>query len=214
MPVDIMETDRHQPGRFGLFNIQERIEAVGGHFAVISSVGEGTSVTLTVLSNTVQSLPAASVSGETPQIQSPPVAASPRLRILLVDDHAMVRQGLRSVLESYTDLEVVGEAGDGEAAITLSDTLHPDVVVMDINMPIVDGIEATRQIIVRHPDMIVIGLSVQNERHIEDMVLNAGAAVFVTKERAAVQLYEAIVASVRLQSGQGLQLKPQEGVDP
>jgi DNA-binding NarL/FixJ family response regulator len=109
----------------------------------------------------------------------------------------MVRQGLRSVLESYHDLEVIGEAGDGETAMDLTDQLQPDVVVMDINMPRVDGIEATREIVARHPDIIVIGLSVQNERHIEEMMVNAGAAVFVTKERAAVQLYEAIISSIR-----------------
>ena len=123
--------------------------------------------------------------------------SSPRLRVLLVDDHAMVRQGLRSVLDSYEDLEVIGEAGDGEAAISLAATLQPDVVVMDINMPRVDGIEATRRIVSTHPDIVIIGLSVQNERHIEEAMLNAGAAVFVTKERAAVQLYEAIVSTVR-----------------
>ena len=126
-----------------------------------------------------------------------PKLSSPRLRILLVDDHAMVRQGLRSVLESYTDLEVVGEAGDGEAAISIAAALKPDVVVMDINMPRIDGIEATRHILEEHPDVVVIGLSVQNEPHIEDAMLKAGAAVFVTKERAAVQLYEAIVSTMR-----------------
>jgi DNA-binding NarL/FixJ family response regulator len=109
----------------------------------------------------------------------------------------MVRQGLRSVLEGYHDLEVIGEGGDGEAAVSLTDELQPDVVVMDINMPKIDGIEATRRILDRHPDMIIIGLSVQNEHHIEEMMIHAGAAVFVTKERAAVQLYEAIISSVR-----------------
>lgn len=191
------ETDVHQPGRFGLFNVQERIEAAGGHFNLTSSKGEGTSISLTVPSGNLQ--PPAQAPGveEKQQREVSPVGSSHRLRILLVDDHEMVRQGLRSVLENYHDLEVIGEAGDGEAAMDLTDQLQPDVVVMDINMPRVDGIEATREIVARHPDIIVIGLSVQNERHIGEMMVNAGAAVFVTKERAAVQLYEAIISSVR-----------------
>jgi PAS domain S-box-containing protein len=197
-PTAVNEPDRHhQPGRFGLFNVQERIEAVGGHFDLDSSPEAGTTVALTVPSQPPEAPADAPDTEETARADSPPVLASQRLRILLVDDHAMVRQGLRSVLESYRDLEVIGEAGDGESAMNLTDSLRPDVVVMDINMPKVDGIEATRQIVARHPEVVIIGLSVQNEHHIEEMMVNAGAAVFVTKERAAVQLYEAIISSVR-----------------
>ncbi len=196
-PTAIMETDRQQPGRFGLFNVQERIEAVGGHFDMISCEGEGTSITLSAPSDKPQSSIQPPAIKDRRHSEPSPISASPRLRILLVDDHAMVRQGLRSVLESYHDLEVVGEAGDGEAAVNMTAALLPDVVVMDINMPKIDGIEATRQIVARHPDIVVIGLSVQNEHHVEEVMLNAGAAVFVTKERAAGQLYEAIISTIR-----------------
>jgi PAS domain S-box-containing protein len=199
-PDILLETDRHHPGRFGLFNVQERIEAVGGKLRLTSAVGSGTTITLNAplnppsdsTDNTGIALP-----DHRPETSHTP---SQRLRILLVDDHAMVRQGLRSVLESYNDLEVVGEAGDGAAAISIAAALKPDVVVMDINMPKIDGIEATRHIVGEHPDVVVIGLSVQNERHIEEAMLKAGAAVFVTKERAAGQLYEAIVSTVRTRS--------------
>lgn len=195
-PDTLQETDRDHPGQFGLFNVQERVEAIGGHLSLLSAEGRGTAVTITVPVDTsspsMVPLTAADMQQERTRI--PP---SQRLRVLLVDDHAMVRQGLRSVLDSYEDLDVIGEAGDGEAAIRLATTLQPDVVVMDINMPRVDGIEATRRILSAHSDIVIIGLSVQNERHIEEAMLNAGAAVFVTKERAAVQLYEAIVSTVR-----------------
>lgn len=196
-PAMLLDTERHHPGRFGLFNVQERIEAIGGTLSLKSAEGAGTTITLSA-----PLVPAPDSAAESPLPHSddiPGVAHTPshRLRILLVDDHAMVRQGLRSVLESYPDLEVVGEAGDGGAAISIAAALKPDVVVMDINMPKIDGIEATRHIIGEHPDVVVIGLSVQNERHIEDAMLKAGAAVFVTKERAAGQLYEAIVSTVR-----------------
>ncbi|ULA58673.1 MAG: conserved membrane protein of unknown function [Nitrospira sp.] len=196
-PAILLDTDRHHPGRFGLFNVQERIEAIGGTLNLKSSEGSGTAITLSV--PLVSSPDSAAESNLPLPDHVPDVLHTPsqRLRILLVDDHAMVRQGLRSVLESYTDLEVVGEAGDGGAAIRIAAALKPDVIVMDINMPKIDGIEATRHILAQHPDVVVIGLSVQNERHIEEAMLKAGAAVFVTKERAAGQLYEAIVSTVR-----------------
>ena len=196
-PAVMMENDRHHPGRFGLFNVQERIEAVGGRLDLVSGKGEGTSISLTAPLGTSAPSAHAPTSKHALKRAASPIPPSQRLRILLVDDHAMVRQGLRSVLENYQDLEVIGEAGDGESAIALASSLKPDVVVMDINMPKIDGIEATRHIVSNHPDIVVIGLSVQNERHVEEAMLNAGAAVFVTKERAAVQLYEAITSTVR-----------------
>ncbi|GAB1721915.1 MAG: PAS domain S-box protein [Nitrospira sp. CR1.1] len=196
-PAILQDTDRQHPGRFGLFNVQERIEAVGGCLSLTSAVGSGTAVTLSAPLNPPSDSTSESSMALPEPVPDTPHPPSHRLRILLVDDHAMVRQGLRSVLESYTDLEVVGEAGDGDAAISIAAALKPDVVVMDINMPKIDGIEATRHILSEHPDVVVIGLSVQNERHIEDAMLKAGAAVFVTKECAAGQLYEAIVSTVR-----------------
>ena len=196
-PDTLLDTDRHHPGRFGLFNVQERVEAIGGAFSLKSSVSSGTTITLSAPLNPTPDAPPETSMAISDQVPGVPQSPSQRLRILLVDDHAMVRQGLRSVLESYHDLEVVGEAGDGGAAIGIAAALKPDVVVMDINMPKIDGIEATRHIVNEHPDVVVIGLSVQNERHIEEAMLKAGAAVFVTKERAAGQLYEAIVSTVR-----------------
>lgn len=197
-PAVLMETDRNHPDRFGLFNVQERIEAVGGHLNLVSATGEGTSIFLTVpLGTSAQPAEASTATRAKQHPAGSPIPPSQRLHILLVDDHAMVRQGLRSVLENYQDLEVIGEAGDGESAIMLTTALKPDVVVMDINMPKIDGIEATRRIVSHYPDIVVIGLSIQNERHVEDAMLQAGAVAFLTKERAAVQLYEAIISSVR-----------------
>lgn len=195
-PDILLENDRDHPGKFGLFNVQERVEAIGGHLSLISGDGRGTTVTLTVPIDSIEPSAQVIAAEQVHQSRAREESAQ-RLTVLLVDDHAMVRQGLRSVLESYQDLEVIGEAGDGEAAISQAMALEPDVVVMDINMPKIDGIEATRQILSTHPDIVIIGLSVQNERHIEDAMLGAGAAAFVTKERAAIQLYEAIVSTVR-----------------
>jgi DNA-binding NarL/FixJ family response regulator len=104
----------------------------------------------------------------------------------------MVRQGLRSVLESYDDVDVVGEASNGQEAVSTIEQWKPAVVVMDINMPKKNGIEATTEIKARWPDIIVIGLSVNpggaNSRAME----KAGATLLLTKEAAVVHLYQAI----------------------
>lgn len=104
----------------------------------------------------------------------------------------MVRQGLRSVLDSYADVEVVGEAADGEEAIAAVAKWRPAVVVMDINMPKLNGIEATGRIKARHPEVVVIGLSVQSGHEPKEAMLKAGAAVLLTKEAAVERLYDSI----------------------
>ena len=114
------------------------------------------------------------------------------IRVLLVDDHAMVRQGLRSVLEGYHDLQVVGEAQDGMEAVELARVLQPDVVVMDVNMPRLDGIQATSKVKHLYPATVVIGLSVNGARQVEEAMHEAGASAFLTKESVADQLYQAI----------------------
>ena len=92
-----------------------------------------------------------------------------RLRLLIVDDHAMFRDGLRAVLEHADDMELVGEAGDGETAITLAAELQPDIVLMDLHMPGLGGIEATRIITAAHPRIKIIALSMyQDDRLINE----------------------------------------------
>jgi DNA-binding NarL/FixJ family response regulator len=108
----------------------------------------------------------------------------------------MVRQGLRSVLESYADVEIVGESWNGEEAVAGVERLHPSIVVMDINMPTLNGIEATAKIKARHRDVIVIGLSVQAGGANEVAIKNAGATMLLTKEAAVDELYRAIRESL------------------
>lgn len=112
--------------------------------------------------------------------------------ILLVDDHAMVRQGLRSMLGGYDDVSVIGEASNGREAVESVDRLRPSVVVMDINMPVTNGIDATVEIKARHPQVAVIGLSVQNSGEAREAMLRAGAVTLISKEAAVDELYLAI----------------------
>jgi DNA-binding NarL/FixJ family response regulator len=127
---------------------------------------------------------------------SPSIRKVERVQVLLVDDHAMVRQGLRSVLDGYSDLEVTGEAADGEQAVALAQRLRPDVVVMDINMPKMNGIQATALIKSRNPAILVIGLSVNASGENQEAMKKAGAAALLTKDAAVEQLYVTIQQAV------------------
>ena len=118
------------------------------------------------------------------------------IRILLVDDHTMVREGLRSVLATYPNVEIVGEAGDGEAAIQMVTKLRPAVVLMDINLPKIDGITATRFIKTNYPNIAVIGFSMTVHSYSEDAMLKAGAFEVLPKDKAVHDLYSAIQRAV------------------
>ena len=121
--------------------------------------------------------------------------ASP-IRVILAEDHTIVRQGLRSLLQGYPNIEVVGEAADGEEAFLRAGKLQPAVVVMDINMPKLDGIAATRLIRKHYPHIAVLGLSVNAHGYHLDAMLKAGAFEVFTKETAANELYGAIQRAV------------------
>ncbi len=192
------ETGAGLSSKFGLFSIDERMRAMGGVFELRSSPGQGTSATLVLPLQTrsqagrdQKPIRVPSTDHGRPEPVHGPAGPS-LVRVLLADDHTMVRQGLRSLLESYADVEVVGEAWDGHEAVLAVERLNPTVVVMDINMPRKNGIEATAEITSRHPGVTVIGLSVNAEGDSQAAMLNAGAAKLLTKEAAVEHLYDAI----------------------
>ena len=118
------------------------------------------------------------------------------IRVLLVDDHAMVRQGLRSALQAYPNIQVVGEAADGEEAVLCTARIQPAVVVMDINMSKMDGITATRLIKTQHPQIAVLGLSVDLKDYQIYAMQKAGAFEVLKKDNAVADLYGAIQRAV------------------
>jgi len=116
------------------------------------------------------------------------------ITILLADDHVLLRQGTRELLEREQDLKVVGEAGDGEEAVRLAQDLHPLVVIMDIAMPKLNGIEATRRIKEMQPDTAVLILSAYDDDQYVFAILEAGAAGYLLKDVPSQELVEAIRA--------------------
>lgn len=116
------------------------------------------------------------------------------IRILLADDHGIVRKGLRFLLERQPEMEILGEAADGREAVRLADEMHPDVAVMDIGMPLLNGIEATAQMVKRNPALGVIILSVHSDEDYLLSALNAGAKGYLLKDSAEVDLVRAIQA--------------------
>ncbi len=115
-----------------------------------------------------------------------------KVRILIADDHGIVRKGLRLQLEQHEEFEVVGEASDGREALRLADELGPDVIIMDIAMPNLNGIEATRQLVKRKPGIGVIILSMHSDESYLTRTLTAGAKGYLLKDTADVDLYRAV----------------------
>jgi DNA-binding NarL/FixJ family response regulator len=120
----------------------------------------------------------------------------PRTRILIADDHDVVRSGLRVLLHSFPDFSVVGEASNGEEAVRLALERKPDVILMDISMPVMDGIEATTRILAQHPDSRVIILSVHEDEEYVHQILMAGARGYVLKNAGRKDIARAVRTAV------------------
>jgi DNA-binding NarL/FixJ family response regulator len=127
-----------------------------------------------------------------------------RLRILLADDHAIVRQGLRLLIESQPDMTVIGEAADGDAVVAQAQALHPDVVLMDISMPGTNGLAATRRLKQGQPGLVVLVLTRHDEDAYLQELLRAGASGYVLKQSPPPQLLQAI----RIVGAGGIYLDP------
>ncbi|HLX84980.1 MAG TPA: response regulator transcription factor [Terriglobales bacterium] len=115
-----------------------------------------------------------------------------KISVLLVDDHTLVRRGFRRILEDEADIVVAGEAGDGAEAVKLAAELHPAVVVMDCAMPVMNGLEATRQILAHRPEALVLMLSMHPEETLVRQALDAGARGYVLKNAVDLELGAAI----------------------
>lgn len=119
------------------------------------------------------------------------------IRILIADDHAVVRSGLRALLGADPELEIVGEAGEGEETLRLAETLRPDLVMLDITMPPQNGIETAKQLKEKHPELIVLFLTMHEDESLLHEALRAGAAGYVIKRAEEAEILQAIHAASR-----------------
>ncbi len=181
---------------YGLFSIRERLETLGGRLQIQSTPGEG--------SRMVLSVPVAPIGKIEPQFREIPERpgvqpilsdgsiSGRKIRVLLADDHTIVRQGFANMLRSEPDLDVIGQAADGQEAVEMALKLLPDVILMDISMPKLSGIEATRDIFREHPEIAILGLSMFEEPDTAQAMRDAGAVDYLTKSGPADGLINAI----------------------
>jgi signal transduction histidine kinase len=188
---------------FGLFSIQQRLAHLGGQFTIDSTPGKGARITLISPSSVSSFAPSevaeAAGSGQDALSQKRRSGNGP-IRVLIVDDHNIVRECLARVLSCEADIEVVGEAKDGQQAIDLAELLQPEIIIMDINLGAMSGVDATKVIVSRNPQIKVIGLSVHVEQAIANALRNAGAVNYLTKDVDSNILIEAIRASANHES--------------
>jgi PAS domain S-box-containing protein len=192
---DVVESSS-APSGFGLLKLRERASSVGGSLEIDSAPGRGARISVTVplrLENPQHDAePEAAGGVEAPEPRALEAATDQPFQLVVVDDHQVMREGLASLFEEQSGLTVVGEAADGEQAIELCRRLRPDVVVMDISMPGMDGIEATRRIKREIPELRIIGLSMHDDGGMSRAMQEAGAEAFVSKTVSSTELLQVI----------------------
>ena len=124
------------------------------------------------------------------------------IRVLVVDDHPLLREGLQDLVSSRRDFKIVGEAADGERACELAQLLQPHVILMDIEMPKMNGIDATRWIKILLPHINIIGLSINDSVTVRNDMKAAGATAYLTKDTTPEEFYQVILSTIRMETAQ------------
>jgi nitrate/nitrite-specific signal transduction histidine kinase len=185
---------------FGLFSIRERLAYIGGEIEIKSAPGKGTRVILIVPDENSQPYPA-TVEVKSGKESAETVPVYPRLkvcRLMICDDHKIMRQGLAKLLQFEPDMEIVAEAEDGQQAVENAAKIKPDIIIMDVNMPKINGIKATEKILDNDSRVKVIGLSIHRDTEVAKAMLEAGAYTYLSKTGPA----EDLIATIRTAASQ------------
>lgn len=184
---DTMKLERRNSSdtSFGLFSIRERLGLIGGLLTVRSKPGEGTCVEISVPCVSSPQRGAARISLELGPPQGPSLPQSRKLRVLVADDHAIFREGLVALLTQETGVEVIAQAGDGVEAVEMARQYRPDVMIVDISMPRMNGVQVTSTISRELPEIRIIGLSMYEQQDMAKAMLDAGAMAYCPKSGAA-----------------------------
>ncbi len=182
-------------GGFGLLGIRERIGLLDGEFTVQAAPGQGSRFILRTPIGPAPREPArpsTNLRTDRRPHRSRRSTRAERIRVLLADDHRVMRTGLATLLAEEPDIEIVGQADNGVQALELARALQPDVIVMDVSMPLMDGVEATRCVKSELPAVRIIGLSTFEAAEMARRVLQAGAAAYLNKSGPSDELLQAI----------------------
>ena len=190
----ILDSSSPTTSGFGLLSLKERTSYMGGSFIIDSAPGQGCCSTLKIPLNLTTSDMDDAISSidQSGFPKDDASSATKGIRVLFADDHLAMRQGLIRLITGRPDIRLAGEAANGREAIEQALELRPDVIIMDINMPEIDGIEATRRIIAELPDVRIIGLSVHNDEQLATKMRKAGAKAFIGKTASLTELLKAI----------------------
>jgi signal transduction histidine kinase/ActR/RegA family two-component response regulator len=197
-PAGLVERAKDGKTGWGLFSIRERLALLGGRFDIESAQGRGTRFHLKAPRGSdqevVDSGPPLNAAAIGSAVRDISTAQTQALSVLIVDDHRDMRQALRGSLQEHRELHVVGDAANGLEAITQARALHPDVIVMDVSMPVMDGVEATRHIRAELPSIRVIGLSMYSQTEVTLAIESAGAERLFTKGADTRRLIDHLLA--------------------